>query len=105
MKKLEYEDKLKEIEAIYIGSKKELYRKYALINAKFKIGDLIKDSRWCFIIDKILVSINSHFPEPVYYGFELKKDLTPKKKNNRVCIYGNNAELIIPNNELITPNK
>jgi hypothetical protein len=94
MEKETYLEKLKEIEKHFEVSKSNLYREYALTNAKFKIGDTIKDERWAFTIDKITVYKMFDMPEPVYHGFELKKDLTPKKNGNRVTIYGNKAELV-----------
>jgi len=89
-----YKAKLKQIEKDFETSKYALYQEYALSNAKFKIGDTIKDGRWAFVIDKITTSKYFDLPEPVYHGFELKKDLTPKKSMERVTIYGNKAELI-----------
>lgn len=74
----------------------KLNRQYALESAKFKVGDIIKDLRWTFKVDRITYSSSSmfKFPVPIYEGFELKKDLTPRKDKNRVQIWGNEAELI-----------
>lgn len=94
MKKEIYLEKLKKIEEDYNLKKHELYKEYVFQNAKFKIGDTIKDERWSFVVDKITVYKAFDTPEPVYHGFELKKDLTPKKNGNRVTIYGNEAELV-----------
>ena len=96
MEDIEYKRRLVEIEDIFNESKKELYIEYAMSNRKYKKGDVIKDSRWAFKIDKITTSISiSSIPEPVYHGYELKKDLTPRKDKSRVCIYGHdNVELI-----------
>jgi hypothetical protein len=95
MEKEFYLQSLKLIEEDYQIAKIKLYYEYALANAKFKVGDTIRDERHAFVIDKIVVSIiNNDEPKPVYHGFELKKDLTPRKDKNRVCIRGNNAELI-----------
>lgn len=90
----------------YLKEKEELLKKneielnnlakiFVLENRKFNLGDMIRDHRWAFIVDRITVSKLTRFPEPVYHGFELKKDLTPRKDKNRVAIYGNDAELII----------
>lgn len=94
MNEEEYKEKLKSIELDYETKKKQLYYDYALSNAKFKVGDLIKDERWMFVVDKITAYKFHSLPLAVYHGFELKKDLTRKKNNNRVCIHGNDAELI-----------
>ena len=94
MEKETYLEKLKEIEQDAAVKKSNLYKEYALANAKYKVGDLIKDERWAFVIDKISVYVGYGIPQPVYHGFELKKDLTPKKNNSRVTIYGNEGELV-----------
>jgi len=94
MEKEAYLNKLKEIEDNYLLEKNTLHKEYALSNAKFKVGDTIKDDRWVFTIDKITVFKGFSDPEAVYHGFELKKDLTPKKNRNRVCIHGNRCELV-----------
>lgn len=94
MEKEIYLENLKKIEKDAELAKNNLYREFVFTNKKFKIGDTIKDGRWAFTIDKITVYKTFDFPEPVYHGFELKKDLTPKKNGNRVTIYGNKAELL-----------
>lgn len=95
MTKQEYDSKLKEIENAYEKQLENLYIQYGLSQAKFKVGDIIKDHRWTLLIDKITVSKSFSEPKPVYRGLELKKDLTPKKIPNRVSIYGNNeVELV-----------
>ena len=96
MEKEEYKLKLKEIEAEYDAKKKALYKEYALSNAKFKMVDIIKDERWTIKVDVISTYIGFGDPEPVYRGYELKKDLTPKKSMERQSIHGNDAELIKP---------
>ena len=96
MKTEEYKLKLKEIEAEYGANKKALDKEYALSNAKFKVGDIIKGERWTIKVDTISTYVWCGEPEPVYRGYELKKDLTPKKSMERQSIHGNNAELIKP---------
>ena len=97
MTKEEYKLKMDIIIGDFEDKKRELYVDFAMTNAKFKIGDIIKDHRWAFKVDKITVSKMYDFPEAVYHGVELKKDLTPRKDNNRVAIYGNDCELIESN--------
>jgi hypothetical protein len=97
MEESEYKKRLAIIENSFEMEKKKLYWEYGMSKAIFKIGDIIKDERWALLIDKITVAkpFGSSIPEPVYHGFELKKDLTPKKDKTRVCIYGNdNVELV-----------
>lgn len=95
MENEEFRKRKKELDEIHEKNLMNLYREYAHSNAKFKLGDWIKDERWAFVVDKITTSkFMSEFPSVVYHGFELKKDLTPRKDRNRVAIYGNGAELI-----------
>ncbi|MES2592377.1 MAG: hypothetical protein V4608_10860 [Bacteroidota bacterium] len=94
MTELEYNEKLKIIETNYELAKKAVYLAYGMGQAKFKVGDIIKDHRWILLIDKITVSKSFGLPDPVYSGAELKKDLTLRKDGNRVSIYGNNCELL-----------
>ena len=91
----EYKTKLKGIEDNFELSKRKLNYEYAMSTAIFKVGDIIGDSRWSLLIDRITVSAYSYeLPKPVYHGLELRKDLSPRKDGSRVCIYGNDAKLI-----------
>lgn len=94
MTEQEYNSRLEALENAFESGKKKLYYDFGMSKAKFKIGDLIRDERWAFVVDKITVNKTFGLPEPVYHGFELKKDLTPRKDKNRVSIYGNNATLV-----------
>lgn len=94
MTEQEYKDKLK---AIHLKADLEIrstHIEYAKSMRIFKVGDIIKDYRWILEIDNISTSISFGIAQPVYNGFELKKDLTPRKDKNRVAIYGNKATLI-----------
>lgn len=91
MKEEEYIKKIKDLKREYEILENLIHKEFALSNAVFKIGDTIKDERWAFKIDKITVSKYGYYPQVVYHGFQLKKDLTPRKDETRVCIYGNNA--------------
>lgn len=89
-----YKKKLKDIQEEANKATRRLWEEYAMSNAKFKVGDIIKDHRWTLKVDRITTYVSFGLPEPVYHGAELKKDLTPKKNNNRGAIHGNDAELI-----------
>ncbi len=97
MEEKEYREKLKKIEADFKTARETLYSEYGLSQAKCAIGDIVKDNRWALKVDKITVSKGFGLPEPVYHGFELKKDLTPKKNFSRVAIHGNNGVEVIKN--------
>ena len=95
MTEQEFDEQLKNIEDNYQKEKYSLHLKYGLSHSLFKKGDIIRDERWAILIDKITVSKFGKLPEPVYLGFELKKDLTPRKDGKRVSIHGNyNVQLI-----------
>lgn len=94
MTEAEYKDQLKLLDSSFHNAKLKLANEFVNGNAKFKIGDTIKDGRYAFVIDEINIYLSYGLPVPVYRGFELKKDLTPRKDKNRVGIYGDNAELI-----------
>ena len=95
MEVLEYNQRLKKLEEDFEKAKRQLYHDYAMSQTIFKNGDIIKDERWILRIDKITSYMGFHsLPQPVYSGYELKKDLTPRKDRNRVSIHGNGAELV-----------
>ena len=89
MTDIEYDEKMKQIDADYEKAKKDLYIKYALSHAIYKKGDIIKDHRWTILIDNVTTYKGFDLPMPAYHGKELKKDLTPKKNGDRQSIYGN----------------
>lgn len=90
----EYNTKINEAKKRHEAEINSLHKEYAMSNAKFSVGDIIKDHRWTLLIDKITWSKFMSDPEPVYQGLELKKDLTPRKDGSRVSIYGNKADLV-----------
>ena len=91
----EYNLTLAAIERTYQMQKKQLYYQYGMSTAKFKIGDLIKEPRWALVVDTITVGKSFGLPEPIYHGFELTKNLQPRKDKGRVAIYGNECELVL----------
>lgn len=97
MEESEYKEKLKKIEEDYSLAKKNLYYEFAMSKAKFIKGEIIKDSRWIILIDKITAYKGLSLPEPVYSGIELNKDLSPKKNGSRQSIYGNHDIEIVEN--------
>src|SRR5690242_19211836 len=90
MTEQEYHKELESIERDYESQKQKLYIKYGMSKKLFENGNVIKSHNGqLLMIDKITVSKFHGLPEPVYHGFELKKDLTPRKDKNRISIYGN----------------
>ncbi len=91
----EYHQQLERLKKEYELSTHKLHVSYGLSQAIFKIGDIITDTNSIIIIDKITAGKNFGDPYPVYHGFELKKDLTPKKGGSRASIYGNNNATLV----------
>lgn len=85
----EYKAGVKSLQEEFEQKKNQLAKSYALSQAIFKVGDIIKDNRWYMQITALKWSYGYSEPEIVYEGVELKKDLTPKKNNNKVTVYGN----------------
>lgn len=98
MEETEYYERLKKIEKDYEDAKIKLYIDYGMSKVIFQKGDIIKSDSCALIIDKITVSKRFGLPEPVYHGFELKKDLTPRKDKNRTSIFGNGNAIKLSGN-------
>lgn len=100
MTEQEYNQKLANIKKQAQKEEIALVKEYGLSLARFKVGDIIKDSRWVVLIESITVSRLFDMVQPVYNGLELKKDLTPRKDGNRVAIHDNNGIQLIRSAEL-----
>lgn len=87
----DYESRLKEINERFEKEKKELAKEYAFSNNTYKLGDVIADSVGSIKIEYIQYTTRadymSKYPECVFTGIELKKDLTPTKKGEKRKIY------------------
>ena len=90
-----FNERLKKIDADYGTAKKALYIEFAKSNEIYKTGDIISDSVKTILIDRITAHKSFGFPEPVYNGVELRKDLTPKKSGERGAIYGNRQTKLV----------
>jgi hypothetical protein len=74
----------------------DLYKEYALANNNIEIGDIVQDQICTISVDRITVAKTfSEFSECAYHGFELKKDLTPKKNRTISTVYQSNIKNII----------
>lgn len=91
MTEQEYKNKLNKIEADYGAALNALYIEYAISNAVYKRGDIIKDGDRVILVDKITTYKGFNFPEAVYHGLKLKKDLTPTKKMERDSLYSSHG--------------
>lgn len=92
MTKEEYLAKKKIIEADAKAAIDKLAGEYALSNAKHKEGDVIQDHIGFGKVEKLQWKYKSfqEDSEVVYICVELKKDLTPVKKNTKRMIYACN---------------
>lgn len=97
MEEIEYLDKLKNIEKVAEKQKADLMIEFAMSNAKFKKGDIVKNHNYIILVDKITVSkvFMGSLPKAIYHGVALKKDLTPRKDGSRETIYYE-GELVNP---------
>ena len=84
MTKHELEQKLKELQQDYELKQKEEIRQFCDANNPYKVGDKFTDHIGTIIIEKIRYSYTlTRTPSCVYFGYELKKDGTPKKNKVR----------------------
>jgi hypothetical protein len=56
---------------------------YCKANNPYKIGDIFTDHIGSIKIEKIIFDLSSNELCCVYFGVELKKDLTPRKDNSK----------------------
>lgn len=95
MKKEELDSKLSQLEQEYSLNKKKLIREFCDANNPYKVGDIFTDHIGSIRIEKIKYSFSLYREKPccVYYGVELKKDLTPKKiQTNREAWQSNDIK-------------
>lgn len=84
----EYKKNLLQLEEEFTQKKKELAKDYAFSNNPHKLGDIITDNGGNKLkIEKIKWSYGYGNPACVYYGIELKKDLTPSKRQINTSIH------------------
>jgi len=79
MDKKEYDERLQKIRLKFENENLALKREYAFSNSNVKIGDKITDHCGSIEVEKIKVTLGfmKKYPECVYYGTSLKKDMTP----------------------------
>lgn len=68
-----------------------------LSNAKYKVGDIVKDSCRSIEITKVKWSKNPHFsnefkPQAAYFGYVLTKTLARRKDQDTTVIYENDID-------------
>ncbi len=94
----EYHAELNAMKTRHEKEIKEFKTQYALSNNQYKIGDIIQDRYGIMKIEKITVSagIAGSYPECVYAGMQLTKNLKPAKKQlkNRLVWQSNIIEKV-----------
>ena len=72
-----------------------LCSKYATIHNPYKVGDIVKDHVGSVKIEKISFTIQygTNIPYCIYFGLELKKDLTPRKGLSKRSVHQINVQL------------
>ena len=81
---------INELHNIYQREKKALYKKYALSNNPYKIGDIITDHIGTLRIVEIGVYVSEEKPQCMYHGIQLNKDGKVSKKQDHTTIYQSN---------------
>ena len=90
MTKDQYNEEMKRLEVIHNNNKSELYKKFALANNPYKIGDMITDHMATIKIEKIIVYKGSYLPQCAYTGIQYNKDGKINKKQDHNTIYQQN---------------
>lgn len=84
-----YQKEVKKIEDEKELKIRELMREFAIANNPYKKGDIITDHIGSIIMESFKIyrpSYNS-LPSCVYYGIELKKDGTPRVRQEKRPLY------------------
>ena len=88
----EYKNRLKESEEKHRAEIRALRIEFALKNATSTKGDIVTDHMGSIRVEAI--SCGSYGdPQTVYYGIELKKDLTPRKDGAKRWVYQSNLKI------------
>lgn len=87
----DYKEKVSIIEQSYKAELHKLYSQFAAEKRIYNIGDIIKNeqTKEIILIDSYGFYKHYEFPQPVYKGLVLKKDLTKRKDGKKSWIYGN----------------
>lgn len=76
----------------YYKKKLSLRMKYAEINRKYEVGDILEDHFHILKVEAIGYYLSGDIPQVLYKGTELKKNLTPAKKQNNTGMYESNIK-------------
>jgi hypothetical protein len=92
MTREEYDLKRKKLTEDFEAAKSALAREYAFANNSIKSGDIVTDHIGSILIEEIKFTkgYSNEYPQCVYSGKILKKDLTPTKKGEKRDVYQSN---------------
>jgi len=91
MNTAEYDSQMKEIRDDYLVKCKKLRIQFVASNTTVRVGDVIKDHSGSIVVEKTGVNVPlTGYPEPKFYGIELKKDGTPRKDKAKRWLFGCN---------------
>lgn len=82
MTEAEYDELKRKIDKDHDDALILLGRTYAAGNRKYQVGDILKSDYGTIIrVDRVswMLGLNNQYPECVYVGKELRRDLQPKK--------------------------
>lgn len=71
---------------------REVRRDYLKSNTLYKVGDVIEDHYHIIQVEEI-TGVTGTTPYIAYKGVELKKDLTPKKRQDNCIMYQQNVKI------------
>lgn len=86
----EYKYRMEVLAAEFEAKKRALVKECALSNNQYNVGDIVTDHIGSVKVEKIMTTTSNDKPTCVYYGIELKKDMTPKKNDPRRQAWQNN---------------
>jgi hypothetical protein len=92
MTREEYDTKIKTLAKIHMANKRHVMREYAFANNPYKVGDIIEDHHHIIKIERYQAIDSWEYPSCLYFGIELKKDLTPKKRQDGIGMYQVNVK-------------
>ena len=98
MTKAEYDQLKQQIQDQYEEALTVLGRKYAAGNKKYGVGDILVAEYGDIIkVEKVSWTIGriTEYPQCVYHGSVLRKDLVPKKSGVKTFMYESRVELRI----------
>jgi len=91
----ELKKELKELAKKYEQEKFEVYKKYALANNPYKIGDFVTDHVATIQVQKIGIYISDGVSSCTYTGIQYNKDGKISKKQDHTTAYQMNINKII----------